>query len=330
MDDLLLHPALVHLPLGLAFAMPLLLLVIFVSHSAEDVPRKSLMPALALQLLLTLTAGASIKLGEIAEDHVKDTVKMSVDARETLESHEQRAMFFLYGCATVLALVGLGAAVPWPQARRFFAVTSLVGSVITAGAAGFAGSAGGDLVYEHGLGIQKIQPPKTADDKAAEKAADKANADKANAEKNKNLNKNKNPEKTPEKNNDAGSNTEGDDSDKVIDSNDAKPAEKTGKVDKEKSLDKTATKIASNLAKPEKAEKTTDKLAEKSAEKSAEKVAEKAAEKNPEKEKSTTKMLEKALEKATAKIAAPKAVAKADTKPEGKPEKAAPKNKNAE
>lgn len=138
-----LHPAIVHLPLGLSLVLP------FIAAFAAWRLWKGERPATFLVLLLAvvLLGGnlAARQTGEGDEEKVEDVV-----GHDAIEEHETAANFFAGGVVAVLVLsiatVALGAR---PAARWVSAVVVLA-SIHTAATGLKTGHDGGEIVYEHG------------------------------------------------------------------------------------------------------------------------------------------------------------------------------------
>ncbi len=145
MSNLPLHPALVHLPLGLAFVLPLLALGLTIAALRG---RWSPGAWAVLVGLLVLTVGggmASMGTGEQQEEVVERVVPESV-----IEQHEERAEAFVWTTGAVLALA-LGALVLKKEGpRRVLATGVTAGTVAMALLAVWTGHSGGALVYSHG------------------------------------------------------------------------------------------------------------------------------------------------------------------------------------
>jgi uncharacterized membrane protein len=139
-----LHPAVVHVPLGLAVVLPIVLLVL-VNHTRWGWPRSAFGIAVALQAVLFLGALLALRTGEGAEERVEHRVP---DA--AIETHEHWATAFTWTAGGVLALLLAG----WwlPANRKRFAVraAAVAGSFAVLGLGVVAGYKGGELVYTHG------------------------------------------------------------------------------------------------------------------------------------------------------------------------------------
>jgi uncharacterized membrane protein len=120
MPDLL-HPAVVHLPLGLA-----------------------LLIALLVQFLIVLGSYAAIRTGEGEEDRVERLVPHAA-----LESHEEAAQVFAWAAAGLLALTLLPLLPLGSRFRRVLPFILFGLSIVVLALALRTGKAGGDLVYIH-------------------------------------------------------------------------------------------------------------------------------------------------------------------------------------
>lgn len=145
MPTLPLHPAFVHLPLGLAFAVPLLAMGLVVWRLLRGrVPRGAFAILLGLQTLLVASGVVAMRLGERDERRVEAIV-----AEKVIEAHEERAEVFLWAAGVVLAASAALLLVP---AQVSLGLSAAV-AVATLGVAALgvrAGEAGGEIVYTHG------------------------------------------------------------------------------------------------------------------------------------------------------------------------------------
>lgn len=145
MTSLPVHPALTHLPLGLALVAPLALLWgLWASRRGTD--RQVWILPVALQVLVLAGGLLAYQTGSREEDQAERRVP-----KVALETHERRAQVFL-GASTAAALLAVGALAARGRAARwsggFAAGASLAALVL-----GLAtGHAGGTLVYQHGAG----------------------------------------------------------------------------------------------------------------------------------------------------------------------------------
>lgn len=144
MPDLPLHPALVHLPLGLAFAVPLVALGITVAHLRGRLPRAAFAILAGMQLLLAGSGLVAMRAGHRDERRVERIV-----GERVIDVHEERGEAFVFTGAgvTVLALALL--VVPGRLVGAVSAAT-VAGAFAVAGLAFLTGKAGGEIVYRHG------------------------------------------------------------------------------------------------------------------------------------------------------------------------------------
>jgi uncharacterized membrane protein len=144
MSNLPLHPAIVHVPLGLAFVIPLVAIAIAVAVRAGRLQRGAFGVVLGLQILLVGGGLVAMKLGERDEHRVEAVV-----SERLIEAHEERAEAFLWVAGVVLA----GAAALLVVPGRTVGVVSAVvaaGTLAVAALAVRTGEAGGELVYVQG------------------------------------------------------------------------------------------------------------------------------------------------------------------------------------
>lgn len=139
-----LHPALVHVPLGLAFVLPVVAAGLALALWRGYLPRRSWIVVIVLQALLVAGGAAALRTGEQEEDRVERVVGEAV-----LHDHEEAAEAFLWGAAVVLA--GAAAVLVLPaSAAPAGAMAVLAGTLVVTALAVRTGKAGGELVYRHG------------------------------------------------------------------------------------------------------------------------------------------------------------------------------------
>lgn len=140
-----LHPAVVHLPLGLAFVVPLLALVVAVGIYRDWFSKRVWTLVILLQALVLAGGLVSANLGEREEERVEKVVAESV-----IEQHEERAELFniLAGCTLGFSILPLIL-----RKRQWLAFTMVVTVVLTVAVLGvgvLTGKSGGELVYRYG------------------------------------------------------------------------------------------------------------------------------------------------------------------------------------
>lgn len=151
MGSLPLHPALVHLPLGLAILMPLLATGLALAARRREMGRAPWLALLALQALLSVSAVVALKTGQRDEDLAEKVVP-----KAAIHEHEEAAEGFLVATFVVLALGAAGAFLPGRLAsagRGLF----VLGTLAVVGLGLRAGHLGGQLVYVHGAASAHVQ-----------------------------------------------------------------------------------------------------------------------------------------------------------------------------
>jgi uncharacterized membrane protein len=141
-----LHPAIVHLPLGLALVLPLVALGLTLALWRGRWPLGVWSIVVGLQLLTVGGGMMAMRTGDQEEHQVERVVPESL-----IEEHEERAKAFMGGSFAVLVLsIGVLVARNRPAVARGLGVATTVGSLVVAGLGMSAGKAGGELVYVHG------------------------------------------------------------------------------------------------------------------------------------------------------------------------------------
>ena len=153
-----LHPALVHIPLGLAIIMPFLTLLVYLLIKKGRFDRTVWLIPVIIQVVIILASFAAMKSGENEEDRVEKVVK-----EHYIEEHEEAAKVFLGTAILSLLIMGYGLKESDMQDKARIAGIILLFAGM--GAVLYAGKLGGELVYQHGAasayidsGIQSIVP----------------------------------------------------------------------------------------------------------------------------------------------------------------------------
>lgn len=144
MTTLPLHPSIVHVPLGLAFVVPLVAIGLTVALWRRALPRSAFVVLIGLQAVLVGGGVVAMKLGERDEKRVERVVP-----EKLIEAHEEQAEAFVWAGALVLAGAVAVLIVPAGAATGVAAAVA-AGTLAVAALGALAGHAGGELVYRHG------------------------------------------------------------------------------------------------------------------------------------------------------------------------------------
>ena len=148
MTSLPLHPAIVHLPLGLAFVIPALAAgFAWALWRGRVRPRGAWVAVIALQAVLLGGGLVAMNTGEREEDRVERVVP---DA--AIQRHEHYAEQFVWAVGLTLVPAVLVLAFRKPAAVQAMAAVTVAGSLVVAAVAIRVGHAGGRLVYAHNAG----------------------------------------------------------------------------------------------------------------------------------------------------------------------------------
>lgn len=157
MTDLPLHPAIVHLPLGLAIVMPLVAIAAALALWKGKLPRGGLALVAGLQLVLAGSAFVAMQLG-----HQEERKAAEVAPPNAIHDHEEAAETFVWFSVGVLA-VSIAALLAPARPARLLAAAVAAGSVASAALAFDAGRKGGELVFRYGAGgLAQPGPPTVA------------------------------------------------------------------------------------------------------------------------------------------------------------------------
>ena len=145
MNTLPLHPALVHLPMGLAILMPLLALGFAWALWTGRISTRAWAAVAGLQALLLASALVAINTGGAEEERVEAVVQESA-----IEAHEEAAELFTWAAGSTLILALLPFGFRSASSTRALSAATVVATMVVAGLGLRAGHAGGQLVYVHG------------------------------------------------------------------------------------------------------------------------------------------------------------------------------------
>lgn len=156
MNGLPLHPAIVHIPLGVAIVVPLVALVgLWLLFRRGG--KSGWLIAVALQAVVVVGGAVAMNTGEADEEVVERVV-----SEAAIEAHEEAAEVFVWVAGAVLALAGIALLLPASKGRWVAAVAS-AGTVAVLALGLQVGHAGGELVYRHGAAQAHIPTGAAAD-----------------------------------------------------------------------------------------------------------------------------------------------------------------------
>jgi len=158
--ELPLHPAIVHLPIGLALIMPFLAAGIYFMVKTGRLAAGAWIIPVVLQVLVVAASFAAMQTGEHEEDQVEKVV-----AEEFIETHEDAAKLFMF--SAVLSLLVTAAGYFDLSLQNVIRMAAVAVLFVSAAAVLYAGKLGGELVYKHGAAsaygnVDQIMPVKKA------------------------------------------------------------------------------------------------------------------------------------------------------------------------
>lgn len=146
MNGLPLHPAIVHIPLALAFLVPIGALVVAFLAWRGKLRRGAVVTLVATQAALVAGGFVAMQAGEADEERVEAVVPEAA-----IEAHEDGASTFVIAGAIVLGVLAAGAVLAnRPTAARALLTTATAGAIAVAVLGLRVGHSGGELVYVHG------------------------------------------------------------------------------------------------------------------------------------------------------------------------------------
>jgi uncharacterized membrane protein len=153
MDELLFHPKVVHLPIALAFLMPLFAGGVALAYLRGWLQWRTWVLVLLLQGSMLGSGLLAMKTGEAEEDRVEQVV-----AEQLIERHAEAAERFTWASALMLALMALPLILREGDLRNALIIFSCVGTVAVLALAYRVGDAGGKLVYKYGAASAYVSP----------------------------------------------------------------------------------------------------------------------------------------------------------------------------
>jgi hypothetical protein len=139
------HPAVVHVPLGVAIALPAIAVLCAMGIVRGMLPARVWWLVLVLQAMMLAGALVAMRSGEEDEESVEEIV-----AEEAIESHEDKAKQFMISINVAVVLSIAAVATGASKIGRLIMILATLATFLTAGMAIRAGKAGGELVYVHG------------------------------------------------------------------------------------------------------------------------------------------------------------------------------------
>lgn len=144
MQGIPLHPALVHVPLGLSLVMPIVAAAIGFALLKGWATKPMWLVVIALQAVVLVGGLVAMNTGEDEEE----VVEKVLDER-FIEEHEERAEAFVWSAGITLAL-SAAVLVLGPQQTGIAALITALAAAVTLGLGYRVGHSGGELVFKHG------------------------------------------------------------------------------------------------------------------------------------------------------------------------------------
>lgn len=151
MEGLPLHPAIVHLPIGIGFVLPFVILIVIWGQYRNCLSQKTWFLVVFLQFVIFASGIAALKSGENEEERVEKVV-----SEAWIELHEETAESVPIAAGMVF-VVSLLAYLPKPQIKRLARFATFAGSCGMVYLLFQAGHTGGELAYTHGAARAYIQ-----------------------------------------------------------------------------------------------------------------------------------------------------------------------------
>ncbi|MHB8874482.1 MAG: DUF2231 domain-containing protein [Myxococcaceae bacterium] len=139
-----LHPAIVHLPVGLAMAVPLVALALMVARWRGLLPAGTFAVVLGMQALVLGGGVVAYETGGTDGEKVEKVV-----AEKYIERHEETAEVFLFAQGLALLLTA-GALIARGKASLIAPGLATAAAIAVAALGLRTGHLGGELVYQHG------------------------------------------------------------------------------------------------------------------------------------------------------------------------------------
>jgi hypothetical protein len=166
MPSLPLHPAVVHVPLGVAMVLPLVAAALTAAVWRGRLPRAVLALVAGLQLVVAGGGLVAMQLG-----HADERQAALAAPRAAIHEHEEAGEAFVWVSIGVLVVALASLRVPARAANTLAALTT-AGTVVVAALGVNAGARGGELVFHHGAAVHAAPAPGGAQPASAGKDED--------------------------------------------------------------------------------------------------------------------------------------------------------------
>lgn len=148
MGGMPIHPAIVHIPIGLAVVTPVLAGAVLVALWRGRADRRTWGIVALVQAIVLAGALVALQTGRAEEERVEE-----VAPEAAIEMHEERAEVFTWLAGLSLATGVAVLLVPGRKAILASALAATMTSAAVAGATWWVGHSGGSLVYQHGAAL---------------------------------------------------------------------------------------------------------------------------------------------------------------------------------
>ncbi len=140
-----LHPALVHLPIGLALVLGVVLAALAWLSRADTAPRAIWWVGVLLATIVAASALASSSAGEDEALRLRDTIPHAA-----IEAHDDAAGYFTFASVLVAVLALVAGVAAKSRIRRMLQITAAASAFLLIPLALRTGYLGGELVWVHG------------------------------------------------------------------------------------------------------------------------------------------------------------------------------------
>jgi hypothetical protein len=151
-QEMPLHPAIVHVPLGLSLVVPLLAAAVGFALFKGWIGKPTWLVIVALQAVVLVGGLAAMNTGEQEAEVVEKVV-----AEPLIEQHEEKAEAFVWSAGITLALAVV-VLLLGPRHAGIMALVTALSAVVTLGLGYRVGHSGGELVFKHGAATAYTEP----------------------------------------------------------------------------------------------------------------------------------------------------------------------------